>query len=225
MPDTQYLSVKNFDQYQHYKHRNPPWIKLYYALLDDPRFLSLSEVQQGRYIKLLLVASKQSNRIVNDPQYLARMLRIQGRADITPLIMAGFLIASSSNTASNALAVCAKSTPQSSLPSETDNSETESKPDRPRKQTDEEWLTDLKTNQAYSHIDLAAELGKMDAWLSTRPSRHKTRRFIVNWLNKIERPITTGGGQTPPPPPPKSDPVNRGLWTRQYGDPKEHGYE
>lgn len=33
------------------------------------------------------------------------------------------------------------------------------------------------------------------------------------------------GGQRPPPPPPKNDPIGRGLWSRTYGNPKEHGYE
>ena len=52
--------------------------------------------------------------------------------------------------------------------------------------SDEEFLKDLKANPAYKGIHIEAELGKMDAWLSTRPGRKKTRRFIVNWLNKVE---------------------------------------
>src|SRR5690606_19747530 len=33
-----YLTVKNFERFQHYKDRNPPWIKLYNDLLDDYEF-------------------------------------------------------------------------------------------------------------------------------------------------------------------------------------------
>ncbi len=54
---------------------------------------------------------------------------------------------------------------------------------------DREFITSLKNNPAYKHVDIEHELGKMDGWLSTRPGRKKTRRFIVNWLNKIEKPI------------------------------------
>jgi len=31
----QFLAVKNFERFQHYKDRNPPWIKLHAAVLDD----------------------------------------------------------------------------------------------------------------------------------------------------------------------------------------------
>jgi hypothetical protein len=55
--------------------------------------------------------------------------------------------------------------------------------------TDEEWLLGLKKNPAYQHIDLPVELGKMDAWLLTHPGRKKSRQFVVNWLNKIEKPM------------------------------------
>lgn len=52
-----------------------------------------------------------------------------------------------------------------------------------------DFLTSLKHNVSYKHIDVEHELGKMDAWLSTHPGRQKTQKFIVNWLNKIEKPI------------------------------------
>ncbi len=57
------------------------------------------------------------------------------------------------------------------------------------KQTDEEWLNGLKKNPVYSGINIDRELGKMQVWLSLRPGRKMTRRFIVNWLNKIDAPI------------------------------------
>jgi hypothetical protein len=56
--------------------------------------------------------------------------------------------------------------------------------------TNEDFVLSLKTNPAYQHINIDTELAKMDAWLSTRPGRQKTRRFIVNWLNKIDKPIS-----------------------------------
>jgi len=55
--------------------------------------------------------------------------------------------------------------------------------------TDDQFLEGLKVNPTYKGIDIDRELGKMDAWLSTKPGRVKSRRFIVNWLNKIERPV------------------------------------
>jgi uncharacterized protein YdaU (DUF1376 family) len=89
-----------------------------------------------------------------------------------------------------------------------------------------DWLTTIKANPAYKHLSIDHELAKMDAWLSTKPGRKKTKSFVVNWLNKIEAPLTSNGGtQRPPPPPPKNDPIGRGLWGKTYGDPKAHGYD
>jgi len=57
--------------------------------------------------------------------------------------------------------------------------------------TDTEFIGQLKANIAYKGIDIDRELGKMDAWFLTPKGkgRQKTRRFIVNWLNKIDKPV------------------------------------
>jgi len=55
--------------------------------------------------------------------------------------------------------------------------------------TDEAFLAELSRH--YPDIEVARELRKMDAWLSTRPGKQKTRRFIVAWLNKVETPVKT----------------------------------
>ena len=57
------------------------------------------------------------------------------------------------------------------------------------KLTDDEFLSSLKANPAYSGIDIDKEIGKMTAWLSTKKGRILTRPFMVNWLNKIDRPM------------------------------------
>lgn len=96
-----------------------------------------------------------------------------------------------------------------------------------RVQSEAEWMESLKRNVAYKHVDFANEWGKMDAWLATRPHRKKTKRFVVDWLNRIEPPLTrgNGGAPRPPPPPPKNDPIGRGIWGQTYGDPRKHGYD
>lgn len=57
--------------------------------------------------------------------------------------------------------------------------------------TDDEWLTSLKTNPAYQHINWEVENGKMEAWLALPRNKHrkKTRQFILTWLNKIDGPL------------------------------------
>lgn len=58
----------------------------------------------------------------------------------------------------------------------------------PKKLTDEEWISQLKRNPAYKHIDFDREFGKMDAWFSIprNSKRQRTRQFILNWLNKAD---------------------------------------
>jgi hypothetical protein len=53
--------------------------------------------------------------------------------------------------------------------------------------TDEDFLSSLK--EKFTWVDFETVMVKMDAWLLAHPGRKKTRRFIVNWLNKIEKPI------------------------------------
>jgi len=63
------------------------------------------------------------------------------------------------------------------------------------KLTDEQFIEAFKTNPAYRHFDVGVELGKMDSWLLAHPGRQKTRRFVVNWLNKIDKPMEVKGGK------------------------------
>jgi len=53
----EYLRVKNWEKFQHYKKRNPPWIKLHRSLMTDSDFLSMPEVAQYELIRIWLVAS------------------------------------------------------------------------------------------------------------------------------------------------------------------------
>ena len=89
-----FFNVKNFEKYQHYKQRNPPWIKLYYELLDDDNFISMSIASRHHYIMLLLIAGRKNNLILNDMSYLRKVMRLDTEPDLTELIDSGFLLAS-----------------------------------------------------------------------------------------------------------------------------------
>ena len=68
--------------------------------------------------------------------------------------------------------------------------------------SDDQFVSALKSNDAYKGIDLDLELARMDAWLLTPKARgrKKTRQFVVNWLNRCDRPITATAPLSPPPP-------------------------
>ena len=64
------LRVRNWDKFQHYKDKSGsvPWIKSYASILSDYDFLDLPEVDQGRLMKLWLLAARTGNRIPYDPR-------------------------------------------------------------------------------------------------------------------------------------------------------------
>lgn len=87
-----YISIANFDQYQHYKHRNPPWIKLYFALLDDYEFMSLPVDSRWLAVCLILLASQTGNQIPHDPEWLQSRLRLESPPNLGPLFASEFIL-------------------------------------------------------------------------------------------------------------------------------------
>jgi hypothetical protein len=94
-----FISVKNFDVYQHYTDRRPPWIKLYWTLLDDEDFVQLDLPNRGLYCMLILLASRHENRIPLDLNYIKKQLKLDINPDLSKLFHAGFLLASNKSAA------------------------------------------------------------------------------------------------------------------------------
>lgn len=101
----QWLTIKNWSEFQHYKDRNPPWIKLHRALLDDYAFAALPDAQKAHLVLLWLFAASQAGgRIPNDAPFLSRKLGTTEQIELEALVAAGFLIPE--QTASDAIAEC-----------------------------------------------------------------------------------------------------------------------
>jgi len=77
-----YFRVKNLEKYQHYKDRNPSWIKLQTSLLNDVEFCLLTDIQQLTFIKLILLSSQNRNRLAFDSRSLRHRLGITSRIDL-----------------------------------------------------------------------------------------------------------------------------------------------
>jgi len=52
------MKIKNCSEFQHFKDRTPPWIKLYRYLLDDPEWHALSGDDAKHLVMLWLIASE-----------------------------------------------------------------------------------------------------------------------------------------------------------------------
>ena len=54
--------------------------------------------------------------------------------------------------------------------------------------SDDEFLASLK--EKFTWVDFEQEMAKIDAWLLANPGRQKTRRFVVKWLSKVQKPMS-----------------------------------
>lgn len=87
-----YLRVKNWKKFQHYKDRNPPWIRLYVDLIsgDDLAYNRLPDALKIQLVHLWLLAARHDNSIPEDVITKHR-LNVKGAVNLDALITAGFL--------------------------------------------------------------------------------------------------------------------------------------
>jgi hypothetical protein len=99
------LIPNNWHDFQHYKHRNPPWIKFHKKLLDNMIFQRLPVASRAIAPMLWLLASESENGLIEksteEIAFRLRMLEKDVVSAIKPLIDNGFF-----NDADNVLASC-----------------------------------------------------------------------------------------------------------------------
>jgi hypothetical protein len=86
-----YVRVKKFDQFQHYKDRCPPWIKLHRGVLTDYALSGLPDAAKAHLMLIWLLASECDNRLPADPQWIANRIGATEPIDLDLLLDAGFL--------------------------------------------------------------------------------------------------------------------------------------
>ena len=86
------LVVANWGKFQHYRNRNPPWIKFHTSLLDDYEFQRLPGEAKWQLLLLWLVAARQDNRIPDDREWLASLFHVtEDELQIELLVDRGWL--------------------------------------------------------------------------------------------------------------------------------------
>lgn len=89
-----YLRIKNWSRYQHYKDRNPPWIKLHFTTLSSRDWVMLNDTERVLAIACMLLASQsdmENGEFIADPDYFQRVAYLSTKPDFNPLIKSGFL--------------------------------------------------------------------------------------------------------------------------------------
>ena len=111
------IRILNWEKFQHYRDREPPWIKLHSRLLQNYEFRCLQDDSKLLLILLWLVRSRVSD-VPADPKYLREMTSIKHPIRLQPLIDAGFIECYQND--SNMIATCAPETETYKEETETD---------------------------------------------------------------------------------------------------------
>lgn len=86
------IEIIGWDRFQHYKDRNPPWIKNYTELLADDGYLGLSGNRRAILHGLWLAYAMSHGRLADNSLSLSRRLSVKvTRRDLEALSHAGFI--------------------------------------------------------------------------------------------------------------------------------------
>lgn len=90
-----YLSPKNWVNFQHYKNRNPPWIKLHRSCLMDPAFLKLDVYGRATCPMLWILASSHHEGlipfVIEDLAVVLRVSEADCQKELKPYWIRGYL--------------------------------------------------------------------------------------------------------------------------------------
>jgi len=84
--------VKNYEAFQHYKDRAPPWIKLYNELLDDYEFGQLPDASKMHLVAIWLLASRSENKIPYDAAWVSKRINATEPVNLGLLVEMGFIL-------------------------------------------------------------------------------------------------------------------------------------
>lgn len=83
--------VRNWTKYQHYKDRNPPWIKLHVEILSSEDWVTLDDASKLLAVVCMVIAAKGDGIVPDNPAYIQRVAYLSKCPDLKPLVACGFL--------------------------------------------------------------------------------------------------------------------------------------
>lgn len=82
-----YIKIPNFEEFQHYKTRNPVWFKLYPSrILRSYKLGQLSDTERWCWVNLLMLAVLNDNKIPLDWPYLRQNTLLKSKNKIPRMI-------------------------------------------------------------------------------------------------------------------------------------------
>ncbi len=87
-----WIEVVGWDRFQHYKHRDPPWVKNYLRLLSDDAYLGLTQHRALVLHRLWLAYAASGQELRVHTATLSRLLHVRvSNSDLQSLNHAGFI--------------------------------------------------------------------------------------------------------------------------------------
>jgi len=189
----QYYTVKNWQKFQHYKDRNPPWIKLHYEIMTSADWVMLADASKLLAVVCMLVASRNEGKVPADSEYLRRVAYLNKRPDFKPLIDCGFLSESLAGDSR-----CKRTQANATTETEADSTEEDKKEipvgisqkERRASRLPEGWILpqewgEWAETQGLSGDEILLEAEKFrDYWHSTGKAKVDWLATWRNWIRK-----------------------------------------
>lgn len=194
-----YLRVRNWENFQHYNKRTPPWIKFHSSTLDNFEFAKLPDATKAHLMQIWLLASRTDNRIPYDPSWIAQKINAKSKLDIEKLVAGAWVEEFEEQDASEALASCLhkerrgeerrdRGEDSSAEPSGEDPAPVEGLITN----TGELYFPSVNDYEqylrSYPAVDVQKAFREMAGWCTGNAKRRKTKdgmgRFIASWLSK-----------------------------------------
>lgn len=180
-----YLTVKNWSAFQHYTKRNPPWIKLHRAIIEDYAFSTLKDKTKAHLMLIWVLASGAEGRIPYDAKFIASKISAAEAVDLDSMIDAGFLI--KDTEAHTAPETAHKGNGAKQIIEDTgDVIERVPMIGGEEFEVRESFAKELE--RLYPNVDIPATLRQMRGWCIGNPQKLKTprgiRKFITGWCER-----------------------------------------
>lgn len=84
--------IRNWDQFQQYKDRNPKWVKLHYEMLHSADWVNADDETRVLMVVCMLIGSRHGGQVPNDVAYIKRVGYLNFHPTFDKLLKLGFLI-------------------------------------------------------------------------------------------------------------------------------------
>ena len=211
--------IRNWENYQHFKNgsRNPPWIKLYKDLLNNPDWHELDGDSCKVLIMLWMVASENSGTLPDLKKVAFRLRMNEGKLHKTITGLSGWILSNDANMISSRYQDDIADKSRVDIEVDVDSSELvpSSKPNSeilfqppiifPTKGKTGEWALPLRLfhdiQETFKDRPVLDWIKQARLWAIANPIKQKTAKgmpsFLIGWMGRQnDRPNQNGTYQT-----------------------------